>query len=207
MNFFRRILRKIQITFGSSAAKRKKWDDEYESGKWNYLENEQEEPRDSIQEIISKYSEDGYLLDLGCGTGTTFFRSKNSSIKYTGVDISELAINRCITKYESIVQTNNATFIAHDIDTYEPKYKYNVILFSESIYYLKKHKILPMLVKLSNYLCDSNAVFIVTLYNRYKYNYIELIIRGNFNVIEEYYSRSSNNGSIIIFRPGKNLSI
>ncbi len=169
-------------------------------------ENLQEDP---IYGIIYKYLKDGSILDLGCGTGITFFHCNNVPMEYTGVDISDVAIEECKTKYESMGAHNAATFITHDIETYVPSLKYNIILLKDSIYYLKKNDMLPILNKLSHFLNDITGVFIVRIYRTDNMNHIVKTIYDNFEIMEDCHLHEGEGivegqGIIIVFRHSKN---
>lgn len=211
MNWIRSILVRVKdkviLTYGSSMAKGKKWNEEYQAGYSNYMENNLEE--DPIYGIIYKYINDGHLLDLGCGTGITYFHSHNVPMKYTGVDISDVAIEECKKKYESIEAHNSATFICHDIETYVPSHKFDIILLKDSIYYLRKNDMLPILIKLSNFLQDRNGVFIVRIYRTEKLKHIVKTIYANFEIVEDYHLHEGEGivegeGIIIVFRHSRN---
>ena len=61
-----------------------RWDRQYKSEKWNYLFENEEEPRyNGIINAISKYIENPKLLDLGAGEGVLRFKLKeqNSLLK------------------------------------------------------------------------------------------------------------------------------
>ena len=211
MNWIRGILRRVKdkviLTYGSSIAKGKKWNEEYQTGYSNYMESNLEE--DPIYGIIYKYLKGGNLLDLGCGTGITFFHSQNVPMEYTGVDISDLAIQECKKQYVSISMSNSATFICHDIETYVPSHKFDIILLKDSIYYLKKNDVLSILTKLSDYLRDITGVFIVRIYRTDNLNHIVKTIYDNFEIVEDCHLHEGQGivegeGIIIVFRHSKN---
>jgi hypothetical protein len=68
---------------------------------------------------------------------------------------------------------------------------------------------LPILVKLSNFLHDSNGVFIVRIYRTEKLKHIVKTIYANFEIIEDHQLHEGEGivegeGIIIVFRPSKN---
>src|SRR2546423_15542861 len=81
---------RIRKNWGPCATKKAIWDAEFARGQWDYLEHT---TGDLIYPYLEKYSNNGTVLDLGCGssnTGNELDASKYRS--YTGVDISETAI-------------------------------------------------------------------------------------------------------------------
>src|SRR5208283_2412194 len=124
--------------------------------------------------------------------------------EYTGVDISDLAIQECKKQYVSISMSNSATFIYHDIETYVPSHKFDIILLKDSIYYLKKNDVLSILTKLSDYLRDITGVFIVRIYRTDNLNHIVKTIYDNFEIVEDCHLHEGQGivegeGIIIVF--------
>lgn len=66
--------------------------------------------------LIRKYLKGKSVLDIGCGMGR--FTSVFSDYDYTGLDISEPAINFCKNRYEG-------KFICADLVTFDTKRKYD----------------------------------------------------------------------------------
>lgn len=76
-----RILKK----WGNSSTMKAIWDDELSSGEWDFLENSAD---DEIYHYLEKYSNNGSVLDLGCGSGNTGNEMDISKYRsYRGVDI------------------------------------------------------------------------------------------------------------------------
>ena len=90
-----------------------RWDRQYKSEKWNYLFENEEEPRyNGIINAISKYIENPKLLDLGAGEGVLRFKLKeqNSILEhYCGVDFSQVSIKKA-KKFNF----NNSKFLGNE---------------------------------------------------------------------------------------------
>ena len=74
---------------------KQQWDDEYTSGRWDFLSSADEQTRLAcIAAFIASYTP-GEVLDLGCGPGDLLTWVKPDSVtRYTGVDVSEVALAR-----------------------------------------------------------------------------------------------------------------
>src|SRR5688572_27420770 len=82
-------IRGLTQRWGTANMKRRLWDTEYSSGKWDHCEN----TRDSVvYKFLEKYSRHGSVLDMGCGSGNTGTElNLDCYSDYTGVDVSEVA--------------------------------------------------------------------------------------------------------------------
>lgn len=74
-----------------------------------------------------------YILDLGCGTGY-LEKFLSNCIKYVGVDISKNAIKIAKENKKNI----DSIFICNRIEDYIPKNFFDIIIFNESLYYIKE---------------------------------------------------------------------
>ncbi len=198
MRFFVAALKRA----GGAGVKRRIWDREFSSGKWNYLDSSSGlvHARDVILDPVDRYLSDGNILDLGCGVGSTGLEIANNYRMYTGVDISAVAVRQA----ESIVQTHpqrsaRNKFVASDIRSFEPRESYTVILFRESIYYVPFPKIRTMLSRYSTALAE-NGVFIVRLHDKLKYKHIIEFIEGNF-LVKENLAPEDGKTAILVFAP------
>lgn len=76
---------------------------------------------------------DGEYLDVGCGTGGLYDRFKMHGYqRFAGIDISDVGINALRSHNDD--RTN---FAQADADTYEPSGRFDIIVFNESLYYLR----------------------------------------------------------------------
>lgn len=189
----RKIATAISKRWGSPDAKRQTWDLEYASGKWTYdragINNERQEP---IYSYLERYGNDGSVLDLGCGSGMTALEMKNNFREYTGVDVSEVAVNKARSLLsEEADRCGKVRFFAADIYSFVPDRRFSVILFRESIYYVPQHRIKAMLQRYRAHLLD-DGVFIVRLCDTNRYKGIIRIVESNFRMIEKYTPRNSS---------------
>jgi len=138
-------------------ANKEKWEKEYISGKWDYLDkNPVERSRHAVIAMFcSYYFPKGRILDVGCGVGTLVdFLNSTQRKNYLGIDISEKAIKVARIK-------RKAKFLAIDSKSFGSRDKYDVIVFNEMLYYVDLKNILTKYQKLLN----RNGLFIISLFS------------------------------------------
>jgi SAM-dependent methyltransferase len=135
------------------------WDAEWKAGFWNYMDAVPiERARLAIigDIFIPFYSSvNASILDVGCGTGTLldFLPSRQRRV-YLGIDVSKEAIDKA-RKLRRKARFEVA--VAHE---YKPKQKFNVIIFSEMLYYVDFEAVLK---QYENYLAP-NGIIISSLF-------------------------------------------
>jgi 2-polyprenyl-3-methyl-5-hydroxy-6-metoxy-1,4-benzoquinol methylase len=117
------------------------WDRQWKQGIWNYLDSEPvERSRIAIvgEVFIPKYGpRNATILDVGCGEGTLLdFLPGRLKSHYRGIDISKEAIAKA---KKSRPKGAFEAVIAHQ---YIPPQKFDVILFSEVLYYVDHEALL-----------------------------------------------------------------
>jgi SAM-dependent methyltransferase len=139
-------------------------------------------------------------LDLGCGSGNTGTElSANAYRDYTGVDISDVAIETAKKRAQENGRSEKNRYIQWDISSYEPTQPFDVILFRDSIYYVAGSKLKGMLDRYSKCL-KPGGVFIVRLWSgRGGYKGIVDFIEANFEVVEKTVSGPSDT-VVLMFR-------
>src|SRR5947207_1943632 len=103
---------------------------------------------------------------------------------YTGVDISESAIRRALTRSINNHRQEKNEYFRDDIYLYVPTMCYDIILFRESIFYIPKYKINTMLYRYSHYLKET-GVFIVRMCDRNKYGSIVRLIEKRYRILDK----------------------
>lgn len=186
-----RILKK----WGKPSTAKAIWDEEFARGQWEFLENTSE---DIIYGFLEKFVNKGSILDLGCGSGNTGNELAVSLYsRYTGVDISEVAIQRAIARSIKNGRHERNEYVCNDIASYSPQMRYDVILFRESIFYIPLSRIKAVLSRYSRFLTE-NGVFIVRMCNREKYSGIMRLIQTNYEILDM--SPSNESDVTLVFR-------
>ena len=114
--------------------RKRRWDKQYRSGKWDSLKSEKEARRYyQIIDYIKKYgSSNPSILDIGCGEGVLNERIKGLDFEYfLGLDFSEVSIEKAKNK-----NLPKAEFVAKDVVTFRPQRNFDVIVFNEAFYYI-----------------------------------------------------------------------
>ena len=162
----------------------KKWDKEWSKGEWNYLEtNAIERSRIAvIGGVLSQtYShKNATVLDIGCGEGAiSDFLIPSQRLNYVGLDISKEAILLAKSK-----RGHPMKFVHSSAHLFEPAHKFDVIIFSEVLYYLEFEKILT---QYANFL-SSTGIIIISIFRQTDtqlYQDIFNYAREKFQIIDE----------------------
>lgn len=181
---------------GSAGIKRRVWDAEFASGKWDCLDDMSQ---DSMNPYIERYANKGVILDLGCGPGATGNELNVDSYQsYTGVDISDVAIEKARARTLKNQRETKNTYYQSDICSYVPEHPYDVIVFGDSIYYFTARDVITLLTRYSEYLKD-NGVFIAKI--KGPYNNIHSVLEREFSIVEKRYYSKNNEVCVTVFVP------
>ena len=200
LDFPQRVRNKVRgvlLARGPERIKRSLWNTEFARGRWNNLART---PGDCIYLPLQKYGNGGSILDLGCGSGNTGIElAENTYHDYTGVDISDVAIDIAKKRAEEDGRTEQNRYIQWDISSYKPTQQFDVILFRDSIYYVAGPKLMGILDRYSRCL-KHGGVFIVRLWTgNGKYGGIVDFLEANFEVVEKTVSGPSDT-VVLVFR-------
>jgi SAM-dependent methyltransferase len=191
-------LRRLFQAYGSAKLKRRIWDWEFAHGRWNCLDSTAD---DLVYPVIEGAARGGNILDLGCGSGNTANElNDNGYSEYTGVDISQVAIEKASQRSHELGRAAKNRFYQSDISTYKPRQRFSVILLRDSVYYIPQSRIKPVLERYVGYLKD-DGVFIVRLWDSNgKYGKIVKLLERHFNVIQKH-SLAGATTMVLVFRP------
>jgi SAM-dependent methyltransferase len=190
-------VRALVQSYGTRNLKSHLWNSEFSHGRWDCLDAT---PNDCVYPYVEKYANNGSILDLGCGSGSTGNELvENSYQDYTGVDISDVAIGKAKSRTENNGRGAKARFFQSDVFSYVPNQQFDVILFRDSIYYIPRIKIKPMLDRYSKYL-KHDGVFVVRMWDgNQKHKPIADTIESNFEIVDKHVSTQPN-AVVIVFR-------
>lgn len=135
-----------------------RFDQQFSSKKWDGLWEIPELARYSIIVGYTKYyAKEPRILDLGCGEGVLLQKySPTDYAYYAGIDYSKAAIEKALS-----LQSGKAHFGLGDINKLQVEGSFDIIIFNESLYYLKDP--LDSVRQLSAHL-NSGGIFIVSMH-------------------------------------------
>jgi len=180
----RNVLRSLLQRYGPAQFKQQLWDREFADGRWACLERM---GQDCIYPHLERYANHGSILDLGCGPGTTA-NELNPAVYhlYTGVDISEVALEKARQRSVQHDRAGRHEFVRADIAQYQPARSYDVILAGDSLYYLPPHNIAPTLTRYTQFLKPA-GVLLIKLNGMPKHEPIVHRIEQAFDVLEKQF--------------------
>lgn len=201
-----RFVRGFVMSYGPSGMKKKLWDQEFSSTKWDFIDNT---AGDCVYPYLEKYARNGDILDLGCGPGNTANElAANVYQSYIGVDISEAALAKAVKRSKENGRETKNSFVNSDFLSYDPSRNFDIILFRESMYHVPFGQVLPILNKFSKNL-KSTGVFIVRLYAgderpgviKTRVTSKMDLIRDHFDIVESRQFDLPALPNVLVFKP------
>jgi len=114
-----------------------RWDSEYASGKWAFLDSLSEQAHHmAVASYFAHLKPNGRVLDVGCGSGAL-----NATLKpfgygrYLGIDISETAIAAAGARSDAATE-----FRAVSGESFATEERFDAVVFNESLYYFPEPK-------------------------------------------------------------------
>jgi SAM-dependent methyltransferase len=194
--------------YGPSNLKKFFWEREYSGTKWDFADDTKD---DCVYRHLERFTRNGSVLDMGCGSGNTANEMADSSYQsYLGVDISEAALAKATRRSRLNGRERKNQFVCADFESYVPTGKYDVILFRESMYHVPIGRIKSTLDRYSEYLKE-DGVFIVRLFagERHETNSRDKprpvamlqIMESEFDVVEKRRYDLPGGPTVLVFRP------
>jgi SAM-dependent methyltransferase len=207
-----RFVRGFLLSYGPSTIKKRFWDKEYSEEKWAFAYNT---VGDCVYPHLERYSANGTILDIGCGSGNTATEMAETSYRsYLGVDISGAALAKARKRSADCGRQNKNSFECGDFLTYVPTGQYDVILFRESMYHVPLGKVKEILDRYSVYLKEG-GVFVVRLFassgdrpdgkDKQRPAAMLRIMEAEFEVLEKARYDVPGRPTVMVFRPKAQL--
>lgn len=195
----RNVSRALKQKWGTGRVKRSMWDKEYAGGQWDHCDHT---PGALIYEYVYRHCRNGAVLDLGCGSGNTGNELDVDRYgTYTGMDISEVAVQKAAARSEANGRAGKNQYVAGDLRTFSPAGRYDVILFRESIYYLPVAEIVPALHRYGRHLKEQGVFVVLTSGTKpSRSQKILTLIEEHFQILEKE-SPKGTGDFIAVFRP------
>jgi SAM-dependent methyltransferase len=199
-------VRGMEMSYGASGLKKRLWDKEFSSTKWDFIDNT---TGDCVYSHLEQHARGGDILDLGCGPGNTANELALEAYRsYIGVDISEAALAKATRRSRECGRSDKNSFVRSDFLGYEPTKEFDVILFRESLYHVPYGQVLPILKKYSKHLKE-NGVFVVRLYagdiqtSQPKFRVTRKLdlLKREFEIVESRQYEQPGIPTVLVFRP------
>jgi cyclopropane fatty-acyl-phospholipid synthase-like methyltransferase len=171
------------------------WDLQHKAGLWSKRQ------RSSITvDLINQLSRGGQIIEFGCGEGDLLYLLHAESYSYyTGIDISQIAIQRAKLK-ASKLGIINCEFVNDNMATWSGSKNISLILLEECIYYLNGQEMKEFIGRCLNSINDDGAMLVI-VHSAEKHAASLDICRKCGRVISE-----TNVGSRVYLILGKNIS-
>jgi 2-polyprenyl-3-methyl-5-hydroxy-6-metoxy-1,4-benzoquinol methylase len=200
-----RLTRSFLLSYGPTPVKKVFWDQEFSSGKWNFIDDT---ANDCVYSHLNRFAHNKTVLDLGCGPGNTANEMAPEYRRYVGVDISNEALAKARRRSQANGRGLQNSFEQGDFLSYVPSQKFDVILLRESLYHVPLGKVKFVLDRFSKYLTDE-GVFIVRMYlqdtksgkPKQRPTMMMQIIEREFDVVENGRYPAQSGSAVIVFRP------
>jgi 2-polyprenyl-3-methyl-5-hydroxy-6-metoxy-1,4-benzoquinol methylase len=149
---------------------RDEWDTQFTRGKWDFLLNEHQNIILVAHSIRRLVPDSGFLnvLDIGCGNGALAREFLHDRIKYTGTDISQIALEEARKNFP------NGTFFQASMDEPLPiNEKFDVLIYCEVLLYGDYEHI----IELHKSLLKPEGYIVISLYDTWRTKIIWLKIK------------------------------
>ncbi len=160
---------------------RERWNYQYAKGQWDGLKDGYERERQEVvKAFFIKYANGGSLLEIGAGEGILpelVFQKQHYST-YIGVDVAD----EVMAKANQRLGDDRHHFVFGDMDNWQIKEKFDVILFNECINYAKNFDTTWTETLKS---LNDGGIFIVSVHEYKGSPQIWASFDQNFTVLEE----------------------
>jgi 2-polyprenyl-6-hydroxyphenyl methylase/3-demethylubiquinone-9 3-methyltransferase len=191
------IIRRMKQSWGTAEIKRRLWNKEFQEGHWDFIDHTQ---GDVVYDVVGRYCRKGRILDLGCGSGNTGCElDVDLYATYVGVDVSDVALEKAVSRSRKAGRQNRNRYVRGDIVDYVPEGKFDVILFRESIYYVQRSKIAPLLIRYAESLAPEGVIIVRWHDHKVALEFLEML-GLNFRIVESFGSDAAG-PFIVVFQP------
>lgn len=141
------------------------WEDEYRNGSWDFLETLAERSHHMVVlGFVLGMGENKSVLDVGCGPGGLLHLARKFQLsRYTGLDISETAIEAARQRFRDTNIRFPVMFEAADFEMYVTPKRYDVIIFNESLSYARDP--IAVLTRFGDFLAPGGVFLVSLCYN------------------------------------------
>ena len=119
------------------------------------------EPSVAAKEVLN-YRKKGSVLDVGMGEGRDVLFLAEKGFQVTGVDLSEIAVNKCLKLAKEKWLTIEA--LAGDFLDYYPDNRFEVIISNSTLHLMKKDSVRRAVVKMKK-MTRKNGLNIIAVFS------------------------------------------
>jgi 2-polyprenyl-3-methyl-5-hydroxy-6-metoxy-1,4-benzoquinol methylase len=176
---------------GPKSLRKLAFDEKYSSGDWDFSNDGPKE----LMKLVESHANKGHILIMGCG-GASILKdiSPEAYASVLGVDLSTEAI-RLACQYAG----PKISFQQADMTKFNFPRAYDLVLFSESIYYIPFLHRKRYLQKICQHLTHGGSI-LVTISQSKRYRNIFSMIRNSFEVLTDRQLTGSTR-RLILFQP------
>jgi SAM-dependent methyltransferase len=158
---------------------RETWEAEYQSGSWGRLYDLSEQAHNAIVlSYVASLGTESSVLEIGCGEGILLRRLRQIGYRsYTGLDLSDVAIGRCLHFRDS-----KTSLIAGDAERYVPDGQFDAIVLNECIYYFAEP--VATVQRYVEYLTPG-GVFVISIFDSVRTRPILRRLKELFSLVDE----------------------
>lgn len=152
------------------------WDNAHSGGSPTYLIRKR--LLSWIIKNILKHKKNASVLDVGCGTGDYIATFSRYTHNYSGIDLSDTAINNLKKKYTHL------NFKVNSVYSLKSKEKYDIIFLSEVLEHIDKEK--EALRNIRKMLNEDGKLIISVPFDKKLWSYSDKIARHRRRYSKEY---------------------
>jgi tellurite methyltransferase len=119
------------------------------------------EPSTAAKELL-KHRKEGLVLDVGMGEGRDVLFLAEKGFQVTGVDLSEIAVNKCLKLAKEKGLTVEA--LAGDFLDYYPDNRFDVIISNSTLHLMEKDSVRRAVVKMKK-MTRKNGLNIIAVFS------------------------------------------
>jgi trans-aconitate methyltransferase len=152
------------------------FDEKFRSGGWDRFS----EPPSELVEIVQRHAAGGHILMLGCGHASIAgVLPAESFASILGIDLSTEAISLASRRANHRIR-----FEVGDMLEFQSEQKFSVILFSESLYYIKASQREALVRRMVRMLTPAGRI-VITVAQPDRFAAMLQMLRDNFTVTDD----------------------
>jgi 2-polyprenyl-3-methyl-5-hydroxy-6-metoxy-1,4-benzoquinol methylase len=108
---------------------------------WSWYRDNTFGYRDQVNEVVKYFTDEGSILDVGCGDGLTSFKLYEKGLNVTGIELDEKAVGFARSKCGAFVPKDKLSFSCMSVYDLNETGKYDFALVHDVIEHLEKPRL------------------------------------------------------------------